>query len=195
MKENINLKNVKKWVFLSALVFTGTTIYSQMAVTDVGSTTIQLQTKATLVKQVQEALKQTQKLQNMLTVAKKNVEFLEQINDEVRNIGRIKEIALSQKNLINETFQLKNRYRNSAILEVGLASETGTNALLEGTKSNLQELSRILSNGTYKMNDAERLREIRVQQEDISIKYKQLQNLKDALAGYEFAMKVYNMQK
>ncbi|CAA7197450.1 hypothetical protein [Chryseobacterium potabilaquae] len=195
MKEHINLTNVKKWIFLSILILTGTTIYSQMAVTDVGSTTIQLQTKATLVKQVQEALKQTEKLQNMLSVAKKNVEFLEQINDEVKNISKIKEIALAQKNLINEAFQLKAKYRNSPILEVGLVTERGTNSLLEGTKTNLQELSRILSNGTYKMNDAERLREIRVQQEDIALKYQQLQNFKDALAGYEFAMKVYNMQK
>lgn len=194
MKDHINIKNVKKWGVISAIMLFSATLYSQMAVHDATSNTIQAKTQAQMIKQVGEALKQTEKLQNMVETANKNLEFLEKINSEVKNINKIKEIAISQKDLINEAFDLKRQYKNTKILEVKLATEKGTNALLEGTKSNLQELSRILSQGTYNMNDAERLREIRYQQEDIENKYQQLQKFKSTLKNYEFAMQVYNMK-
>lgn len=194
-RKPINKRNLKRFVVASFIFFGGLTAYSQIAVTDASATAIQTETKIKIVQQLKNAIKQTENLQNMLGTAKKNLQFIEEINSEVKNAQRIKNVVKLQSELINDSFNLKKKYRNVPILEVSLIAEQGTNNILESTKQNLQELTRILSTGTYKMNDSERLTEIRLQESQLQSQRKQLEELKQLLDSYSFALQVYQMKK
>jgi hypothetical protein len=191
-KKEINIKRMKV-IFLVGFGLMAISAISQMIVTDPNNTAINKIQLSQMLKQLETAREQSQRLQDMKKSIDQNLEYVEKVNTQIQNIERIKSIAEDQARIFNSAFKLKSKYRSSN-LKVALQAEKMTNSVLERTQRNIRELSQILSTGVFKMNDAERLELIREHKKESAEELAILYSQEITLDNYAAALAVYNDQ-
>ncbi|MDR1926954.1 MAG: hypothetical protein LBQ13_04760 [Endomicrobium sp.] len=175
---------------LFSLAFT-----AQLIVSDPGNATSNQAQLAKMVKQLQEAQEQTSELRNMKSNIQKNLDFVQKVNENVKNYERVRKIITNQEKIYNMAFSIKSEFSGSDYLQVILRSENMTNAILEQTKSNINELSKILNSGSFNMNDAERIESIRFYEEETNKQISLLSSQRSILRKYENALKICKANK
>lgn len=192
--ESINFFTVKRRkIFLTMGVLFGfSLLLAQLVVTDPRNDAANQEQILKLIQQIDEAREQTKKLSSMKNDIQKNINFLQEVNQNIKNVERVKRIADNQAKIYNQCFDLKNKFAKSNHLEVVLQAEQVTNNLLQQTQSNISELSQILNSGFFNMNDAERLENIRNHEKETNAQLSSLNSIQSFLNHYENALNVYN---
>lgn len=137
---------MKRILFL-IVAFFSITVYSQVAVVDIGA-------NKQLSKQILESIKQTQQMEQNLKLMKEAKEKYEKINGYIQQMGHLQNIINEQKAAINNA--------NKINVIVG---KKRIKADLKGVQYNLQVISgcvktvqAILKNGIFNLQDGERIR-------------------------------------
>lgn len=192
---NFKKSSAKKVIIATLFVGALSPLFAQMVVTDVGNERANEERRIQLVKQLQEAQEQSTKLQTMRETLKKNLEMLQDVNDEVKNIYSIKSIAKKQAGIFNRANAIKKSVRNNPNIETILYAEKATNQILEQTKGNIQQVSSILSSGVFNMGDGERITLLKKYEEDTDKSLGEMKAIESTLERIDFAYKVYNMKR
>lgn len=188
-----NYKKSKK-IILGALVFLGIYATAQMVVQDPANLAIQAENQTKLIQQIQIAQEQADKMRSMKEQIEKNMRYVEEVNNQIRNVSKIKQIAKNQASVFNKCYQIKNSFKNSKNLEVVLQAEQTTNSVLSVTQSNIQELSKIISNGFFNMTDGDRLEQINNYEKATFNTIESLNELQVLLKNYDEARSIYTMK-
>jgi DNA repair exonuclease SbcCD ATPase subunit len=189
--KNFFKKRIRIILIMGALFIASLGI-SQLVVTDPGNDAANRAQLQKIIQQIEEAREQTAKLSSMKNDIQKNINFLQEVNQNIKNIERVKRIAENQAKIYNQCFEIKNKFAKSNHLEVILQAEQVTNNLLQQTQSNISELSQIVNNGFFNMNDAERLENIRNHEKETNSQLTTLSSIQSFMNHYEFALDVYN---
>lgn len=197
-KEVFNISKKGKRAVLIMLLLGSISIVAQVGVTlveDVNNDLANRERQAAMLKQLQEAQAQGEKLQGMKETIKKNLDYLEQVNSNLQNVQTLKDIAKRQAQIYNNCIQLKNMYSRNVNMEVVLYTTKSTNQILQGTQNNINEVSKILSSGVFNMGDADRLQLLRQYKEDTEEAMAQYDMVKGKAEKYAWAMGIYNMKR
>ena len=85
-------------------------------------------------------------------------------------------------------------FRGSKNLEVVLQAEQTTNAILKGTETNIQELTKVLNSGFFNMSDGERLEQVNNYEKSTANTLENMNELELFLQQYNSARSIYTMK-
>ncbi len=189
----IKIKNLKR-IGLIAVISLGVYGSAQMVVQDPTNLAVQMENQAKLIEQIQIAQEQADKMRSMKDNIEKNMKYVEEVNNQIKNVGKIKQIAKNQAVIFNRAYQIKAMFRGSKNLEVVLQAEQTTNAILKGTETNIQELTKVLNSGFFNMSDGERLEQVNNYEKSTANTLANMNELELFLQQYNNARSVYTMK-
>lgn len=191
--EALKIKNFKR-IGLFAIISLGVYGSAQMVVQDPTNLAVQMENQAKLIEQIQLAQEQADKMRSMKDNIEKNMKYVEEVNNQIKNVGKIQQIAKNQAVIFNRAYQIKAQFRGSKNLEVVLQAEQTTNAILKGTETNIQELTKVLNNGFFNMSDGDRLEQVNNYEKSTSNTMNNLNELEILLSKYNDARSIYTMK-
>lgn len=189
----IKIKNFKR-IGLIAVISLGVYGSAQMVVQDPTNLAVQMENQAKLIEQIQIAQEQADKMRSMKDNIEKNMKYVEEVNSQIKNVGKIQQIAKNQAVIFNRAYQIKAMFRGSKNLEVVLQAEQTTNAILKGTETNIQELTKVLNSGFFNMSDGDRLEQVNNYEKSTSNTLNNLNELEILLSKYNDARSIYTMK-
>lgn len=189
----IKIKNLKR-IGLIAVISLGVYGSAQMVVQDPTNLAVQMENQAKLIEQIQIAQEQADKMRSMKDNIEKNMKYVEEVNSQIKNVGKIQQIAKNQAVIFNRAYQIKAMFRGSKNLEVVLQAEQTTNAILKGTETNIQELTKVLNSGFFNMSDGDRLEQVNNYEKSTSNTLNNLNELEILLSKYNDARSIYTMK-
>ncbi len=191
--DTIKIKNLKR-IGLIAVISLGVYGSAQMVVSDPTNLAVQMENQAKLIEQIQVAQEQADKMRSMKDNIEKNMKYVEEVNNQIQNVGKIKQIAKNQAVIFNRAYQIKAMFRGSKNLEVVLQAEQTTNAILKGTETNIEELTKVLNSGFFNMSDGDRLEQVNNYEKSTANTLENMNELELFLQQYNSARSIYTMK-
>lgn len=191
--DTIKIKNLKR-IGLIAVISLGVYGSAQMVVSDPTNLAVQMENQAKLIEQIQVAQEQADKMRSMKDNIEKNMKYVEEVNNQIKNVGKIKQIAKNQAVIFNRAYQIKAMFRGSKNLEVVLQAEQTTNAILKGTETNIEELTKVLNSGFFNMSDGDRLEQVNNYEKSTANTLENMNELELFLQQYNSARSIYTMK-
>lgn len=160
----MKIKNLLLAIFMCSSSF----VFSQWTVHDPTNA-------VNMSKQIETSTQQVTQLEKTVEYMKKAEEKLSQVNGLVQNIDEIKEIMLLQKQSLRYANIIKNKklptIKDPQYIRQIVSNTTNS---LQTINSSIKFINNILTNGFFKMSDAERINLIENQREKVFTQYAKL---------------------
>lgn len=195
-KKDIESLKIKKLKRIGLITIASLGVYgsAQVIVQDPSNLSVQFENQAKLIEQIKIAQEQADKMRSMKENIQKNMQYVEEVNNQIKNLGKIQQIAKNQAVIFNRAYQIKSQFKSSKNLEVILQAEQTTNSILKGTETNIQELTKVLNSGFFNMSDADRLEQINNYERSTANTMNNLNELEILLKKYDDARSIYTMR-
>ena len=135
-------------------------LHAQLVVSDPTLAGFAAANKATTVKQLQEAAAQTVQLSKTYEQLKKANELYTKVSNTLRNVEMVQTLLGKQVDLVVNAGQaLKGATKQKAVSAKSLNQlKQNINMVVESNRQNVNMIKELLSEGTYKMSDGDRIK-------------------------------------